>query len=95
MGKNVVFIDSVQFMNFRLRKLVKNLSEKDFKYIVQFGSENLELLKQKGSYPYEYISILEKVEEKKLPTRKYFFSSKEKLVMMIKNQTITEVLKII
>ena len=54
LGKNLVFIDSMQFMNCSLDKLVKNLSNEDFKYLVkEFGSENLEILKQKGSYPYE------------------------------------------
>ena len=47
LNKNLVFIDSIQFMNSSLDKLVKNLSDKDFKYLVEeFGSENLELLKQ-------------------------------------------------
>ena len=53
MNKNLVFIDSMQFMNSGLDKLVKNLSDEDFKYLVEeFGSKNLELLKQKGAYPY-------------------------------------------
>ena len=40
------------FMNSSLKKLVKNLSDEDFKYSVEeFGSENLNLLKQKGAYP--------------------------------------------
>ena len=44
----------MQFMNFSLDKLVKNLSENDFKYLTEeFGSKNLELLKQKSAYPYE------------------------------------------
>ena len=51
--KNLVFIDSMQFMSSILDKLVKNLSDEDFKYLVEeFGSENLELLKQKGDYTY-------------------------------------------
>ena len=46
LGKNLVFIDSMQFMNSSLDKLVKNLSDEDFKYLVEeFGSENLEILK--------------------------------------------------
>ena len=54
-NKNLVFIDSMQFMNCSLDKLVKNLSDEDFKYLVgEFGSENLELLKQKGDYPYSF-----------------------------------------
>ena len=33
--KNLVFIDSMQFMNFSLDKLVKNFSDEDFKYLVK------------------------------------------------------------
>ena len=43
---NLVFIVSMEFINSGLDKLVKNLSEEDFKYLLEeFGSENLELLK--------------------------------------------------
>ena len=46
LNKNLVFIDSMQFMSSSLEKLVKNLSDNDFKYLTQeFGSNNLELLK--------------------------------------------------
>ena len=41
----------------------------------EFGPENLELLKQKGDYPYEYMNRFERFNEEKLPTRKYFYSS--------------------
>ena len=52
LSKNLVFIDSMQFINLSLDKLVKNLSDEDFKYLVkEFGSENLKILKQKGAYP--------------------------------------------
>ena len=55
LDKNFVFIDSMQFMNPSLNKLVKNLVDEDFKYLVkEFGSENLEMLNQKGAYPDEY-----------------------------------------
>ena len=41
-----MFIDSMQFVNSSLDKLVKHLLDEDFKYLVEdFGSENLELLK--------------------------------------------------
>ena len=50
--KILVFICSMQFMISSLEKLVKNLSENDFKYLTEkFGSTNLELLKQKDAYP--------------------------------------------
>ena len=78
LNKNLVFIDSMQFMNSSLDKLVKNLSDEDFKYLVEeFGSKNLELLKQKGAYPYEYMNSFERFNEKKLRARKYFYSSAE------------------
>ena len=39
-GKNLVFIDSMQFESFSLDKLVTNLSDEDFKYLVEeFGSK--------------------------------------------------------
>ena len=39
LNKNLVFIDSMQFMNSSLDKLLKNLSDEDFKYLVEeFGS---------------------------------------------------------
>ena len=48
-NKNVVFIDSMQFMNSSLDSLVKNLSDNDFKYLPEeFSGELLELVKEKG-----------------------------------------------
>ena len=62
-------------MNSSLDKLVKNLLDEDFKYLVEeFVSENLELVKQ-GDYPYEYLNSFERFNEEKLPARKYFYSS--------------------
>ena len=79
LGKNLVSIESMQFMNFSLDKLVKNLVDEDFKYLVkEFGSENLEILKQKGAYPYEYMNSFKRFNEKKLCARKYIFNSTKK-----------------
>ena len=45
-SKNLVFIDSMQFMNTSLNKLVENLKDNDFKYISQeFSGDLLELVK--------------------------------------------------
>ena len=46
-------------MNSSLKKLVKNLLDNNFKYLTEeFGYKNLELLKQKDGYPYEYMDII-------------------------------------
>ena len=51
LNKNLFFIDSMQFMNSSLKKLVKNLSDNNFKYLTKefrkCGSRNLGPLKQK------------------------------------------------
>ena len=48
LNKNLVIIDSMQFMNCSLENLAKNLTDNDFKYFSEeFGSKNIELLKQK------------------------------------------------
>ena len=46
-------------MNSSLKKLVKNLLDNNFKYLTEeLGYKNLELLKQKDGYPYEYMDII-------------------------------------
>ena len=60
-NKNLAFIDSMPFTNSSLKKLVKNLSDNEFKYLTEeLGSKNLELLKQKDAYPYEYMDLVKK-----------------------------------
>ena len=73
---NLFFIDSIQFMNFRLDSLVKNLSDNDFKYLSEeFTGEFLELVKQKGVYPFEYMNSFKTLSENELPVTSKFFSS--------------------
>ena len=51
-NKNMIFIDSMQFMNSSLDSLLKYLSDSDFKYLSEeFSGEFLGLVKQKGLYP--------------------------------------------
>ena len=72
-NKNLVFIDSMQFMNSSLVKLVKNLNDKDFKYLSEeFSDEQLKLVKEKRIYPYEYMNSFN---EDKLSDKSKFFSS--------------------
>ena len=63
-------------MNSSLDVLFKNLSNNDFKYLSQkFCSDLLELVKQKGVYPDEYMDSFKTFYEDKLPNRFEFFSS--------------------
>ena len=92
LNKNLVLIDSMQIVNSSLDKLVKNLSDEDFKYSVEeFGSENLEFLKQKGGYHYEYMNSFERFNENNCLVEKIFTALKRmgKLVMMVKYQMVT------
>ena len=75
-NNSLVFIDSMQFMNFSLDVLVKNLTDNNFKHLSQeFIGEQLKLVKQKGVYPYEYMNNFKKFFDKKLPDVCKFFSS--------------------
>ena len=66
----------MQFTNSSLEKLVKNLPVDDFKHLTkEFGFKDLELFKQKDTYPYEYMDSFKRFIEEKLPDRKYFYSS--------------------
>ena len=73
-NKNLIFIDSKQFMNSRLDALVKNLPDHNFKFLLQeFSGEFLKWVKQKGVYPYEYIGSVKEFFADKLPDRCEFF----------------------
>ena len=62
---NKNFIGSMQVINSSLEKLVKHLADNGFKYLSQeFGSENLELLKQKDVYCYQYIKRFKRFSRK-------------------------------
>ena len=75
-NRNLVFIDSMQFMNDSLDSLVKNLVDKDFKDLSrEFSGENLKLVKKKGVYPYENMNSFKKFGECELPNKDAFFSS--------------------
>ena len=64
-NRNLVFIDSMQFMNPSLDSLVKNLISEDFEYLSEeFSGELLELVKERGVYPYEYMDSFKRFDEK-------------------------------
>ena len=84
LGNHLTFIDSFQFMSSSLDKLVSNLPRESLKYTSkEFQDKELELMSQKGVYPYDYMDSFEKFNESQLPIKKYFFS-------ILNNQHITD-----
>ena len=72
---DLVFIDSMQFMNSSLDALVKNLSGNDLKYLSkEFSDDLLKVVKQKRVYSYEYMDSFRKFSEDKLCATCKFFS---------------------
>ena len=72
---NIVFKDSLKFMSSSLGALVNNLPKNGFKNISKYYTpEEVELIKQKGFYPYEYMDTEEKFNNTKLPSREVFYS---------------------
>ena len=71
----IVFKDSLKFMSSSLGALVNNLPKDAFKNISKYYTpEEVELIKQKGFYPYEYMDSIEKFNDPKPPPQNAFFS---------------------
>ncbi|GBM31823.1 hypothetical protein AVEN_56923-1 [Araneus ventricosus] len=78
------FVDSFQFLNTALQKLVENLYQSKF-IIMQncISLPHMDKLLKKGIYPYEYMPSFRKFEETQLPPRSAFYNS-------LTNDLITE-----
>ena len=73
--RNLIFIDSFQFMNQSLSNLANNLPKDGFYHTEnEFGPNNLELITKKGVYPYDYMDGFDKFDEKGLPSIENFYS---------------------
>ena len=73
---DLVYIDSLQFMNASLEKLVSNLAkEGDCKFRVLKKYTPAEKVPRKGVYPYEYVDSSKKFQETTLPPMETFFST--------------------
>ena len=69
------FIDSLQFLNNSLDKLLGNLRQKD-RQISKCHSDgkNLELLRRKGVYTYKYINSFQRFDARQLSPKEAFYS---------------------
>ena len=77
---NLQFVDSLQFMNCSLEKLVANLSQvgvDQFKTLKRHYSDpdKLSLLLRKGIYPYDYIDNEDRFDETSLPSEEAFYTN--------------------
>ena len=74
---NLVFKDSCQFLASSLDKLVKNLTPEDLKHARELAAElevDVELLRRKGVYPYQWVDSPAKFEETALPPIEAFYN---------------------
>ena len=74
--RNLIFIDSFQFMNQSLSDLANFLPKDGFYHTKknEFGSNNLELITKKGVYPYDFMDDFNKFKEEGLPSKENFYS---------------------
>ena len=75
---NLDFIDSLQFMNASLEKLVSNLAKNGvdkFPILTKhIDSDKVPLLLRKGVYPYDHMDHVERFEESTLPSKESFYN---------------------
>ena len=78
---NFKFIDSIQFMASSLEKLVENLHNDDpvtkydnFHFMKQEFGNDINLVCQKGFYPYEWMDDTNKLNHEGLPNIESFYS---------------------
>ena len=72
---NLRFIDSLNFMQSSLEKLVKSTDSFLVMQKIVLEENKRQLLQKKGIYPYEYVDAFERFDEKQLPEKEKFHSS--------------------
>ena len=84
---HLTFIDSLQFLNASLEKLISNFAKEGFEKFRVLKSyieeEKIPLLLRKDVYTYEYFDNFEKFSETQLPLKSSFFNS-------LKDEDITQ-----
>ena len=69
-NRNIVFLNSLQFLKACLDNLAGNLEDKDFKHLLsEFPKDKLEIFKRKDAYPYEWVDSYKKILYPRLPPR--------------------------
>ena len=74
-GNHLKFIDSFHFMGSSVDKLVSTLPKDDLIYTSKvFKGKRLNLMSQKGVYPYDFMDSFEKFNQMELPTKDHLYS---------------------
>ena len=67
-NRNIIFLDSLQFLKASLDNLAGNLEDKDFKHLKsEFPEDKLKILERKDAYPYECVHSYKKIIYPRLP----------------------------
>ena len=75
LGNHLNFIDNFQFISSSLDKFISNLPKEAFKCTSEeFTGKKLNLMSQKGAYPYYYMDCFKKFDQTELPTKEQFYS---------------------
>ena len=76
MKRELRFVDSSRFMASTLDALTKNLTKEPCKNIEsKYSGKQLDLLLRKGVYPYDYMDLLERLNEPGYHQRTHFIRS--------------------
>ena len=72
---DIRFIDSFQFLQSGLEKLLNYLKKEQFTHLHKtFDEETCELLRRKGVFPYDWFNSLSKFNDTQLPLKEEFYS---------------------
>ena len=75
-NRNIIFLDSLQFLKASLDSLAGNLQDTDFKHLLsEFPEDKLDLLRKKDAYPYEWVDSYKKFIYPRLPPKESFYST--------------------
>lgn len=81
LGKNLVFKDSLMFLNASLASLADNLraaGKENFvrlrQAFTEVSEEQFDLLIRKGVFPYDYVDSWERLDEQQLPPKEAFYN---------------------
>lgn len=71
----IIFLDSYRFLQKSIADLAKSMAAEDYKILGSHHHQHLDLVTQKGIYPYEYVDSLSRLQEEALPEKEKFYST--------------------